>query len=193
MAAKITKPQKRLIIVHGWEGNPEEGWFPWLKTEMENRGWEVLVPTMPNAAQPEQSRWVPHLAAIVGSVDENTFMVGYSLGCITILRFLERLPPGQKIGGAIFVAGFDNPLKYKELGNFFHEQINWGEIKKRCGKFVSIHSEDDPHVPIENNFIFKEHLAAKSIIVNGFKHFSGDDGITSLPPLLQELLDISKE
>ena len=184
--------KKRLVIVHGWEGSPEEGWFPWLKAEMEKRGWEVSVPALPNSAEPEQARWLPYLQMIVGKVDKNTFMVGHSLGCITILRFLERLPKEEFIGGAILVAGFDNPLKYKELKNFFQEVISWDRIKKNCKKFVTIHSEDDPEVPLENGLTFERNLRAKRIVVNGFKHFSGVDGVTSVPIILQELLEISK-
>ena len=26
---------KRVFIIHGWDGYPEEGWFPWLKEELE--------------------------------------------------------------------------------------------------------------------------------------------------------------
>lgn len=29
---------KRVIIVHGWDGYPEEGWFPWFKKELEEKG-----------------------------------------------------------------------------------------------------------------------------------------------------------
>ena len=189
---KKEESKKRLVIVHGWEGNPEEGWFPWLKTEMEKRGWEGSVPAMPNSAEPKQARWLPYLQTVVGKVDKNTFMVGHSLGCIIILRFLERLPEKQFLGGAILVAGFDNPLKYKELRNFFQETIAWDRIKKGCDKFVSIHSEDDPEVPIENSDNFRKNLGAKTIKVNGFRHFSGGDGVTSLPIVLQELLEISR-
>ena len=184
--------KKRLVIVHGWEGSPEEGWFPWLKAEMEKRGWEVSVPALPNSAEPEQARWLPYLQMIVGKVDKNTFMVGHSLGCITILRFLERLPKEEFIGGAILVAGFDNPLKYKELKNFFQEVISWDRIKKKSKKFVTIHSEDDPEVPLENGLTFERNLRAKRIVVNGRRHFSGGDGVTSVPIILQELLEISK-
>ncbi|OGY27082.1 MAG: hypothetical protein A2Z42_01770 [Candidatus Woykebacteria bacterium RBG_19FT_COMBO_43_10] len=189
---KKEESKKRLVIVHGWEGNPEEGWFPWLKTEMEKRGWEGSVPAMPNSAEPKQARWLSYLQTVVGKVDKNTFMVGHSLGCIIILRFLERLPEKQFLGGAILVAGFDNPLKYKELRNFFQETIAWDRIKKGCDKFVSIHSEDDPEVPIENSDNFRKNLGAKTIKVNGFRHFSGGDGVTSLPIVLQELLEISR-
>ena len=190
MAKKEAK--KRLIIVHGWEGSPQEGWYPWIAAEMVRKGWSVQVPAMPNAAQPEQSRWVPHLVDIGGKVDRNTFFVGHSLGCITILRFLERLKSQEKIGGVILVAGFDKPLKYKELKNFFQESIAWNRIKKNCKKFVTIHSEDDPYVPVENGLRLEKNLDTKRIVVNGLKHFSGDDGVARLPLVLQELLEISK-
>lgn len=189
---KKQESKKRLIIVHGWEGYPEEGWFPWLKTEMEKRGWSVQVPAMPNTNQPEQTSWIPYLVTIAGEVDKNTFLVGHSLGCITILRFLERLLMKSSIGGVVLVAGFDNPLKYKELKNFFHEPILWNEIKKKCEKFVAIHSEDDPHVPVENSVSYKKNLGSKTIIVNGLRHFSGSDGVTNVPLILKELLEISK-
>ena len=32
---------KRVFIAHGWDGYPEEGWFPWLKKELETKGFEV--------------------------------------------------------------------------------------------------------------------------------------------------------
>lgn len=28
----------RCIVVHGWEGYPEAGWFPWLARELTARG-----------------------------------------------------------------------------------------------------------------------------------------------------------
>ena len=34
---------KRVFVVHGWDGHPAEGWFPWLKKELEKRGYLVNV------------------------------------------------------------------------------------------------------------------------------------------------------
>jgi len=189
---KKQESKKRLIIVHGWEGRPEEGWFPWLTAEMERRGWSVQVPAMPNAVQPEQSRWVPYLSKIIGRVDGNTYIVGHSLGCIATLRFLEGLANNEKIGGAILVAGFDNPLKYKELKNFFRDPILWDKIKTKCKSFISIQSNDDPYVPVENGIRFKTNLGAKVITLSGLRHFSGRNGVTIVPPILEELLKTAK-
>lgn len=98
--------QKRAFIIHGWDGYPEEGWFPWLKKELEKKGFVVSVPAMPEPGEPNIEAWVSHLAHIVGNVDENTFFVGHSIGCQAILRYLETLPENIKVGGAVFVAGF---------------------------------------------------------------------------------------
>ncbi|MFH1866595.1 MAG: hypothetical protein ABIJ81_00730 [Patescibacteria group bacterium] len=53
---------KRAIIIHDWEGYPEECWFPWLKKELEANGFKVDVPAMPNSAKPKMSEWMPYLS-----------------------------------------------------------------------------------------------------------------------------------
>jgi hypothetical protein len=184
--------KKRLVIIHGWGGSPVGDWFPWLASEMKARGWQVVVPAMPNTNNPKLAEWRPLLKQMAGKVDKNTFMVGHSVGCITILRFLESLSEAESIGGAILVAGFADPLKDKELKNFFQEPIDWKQIKTRCRKFVTIHSTDDPFVPIENSLKLEGQLGAKAIKLEGWRHFSGDDGIFSLPIVRQELLKISE-
>ena len=113
---------KRVFVIHGWEGYPEEGWRPWLRKELEGKGFEVIIPAMPDTATPTFAKWVPYLAQTVGAADENTYFVCHSLGCITTLRYLETLKENQKIGGVVFVAGFGRDLEYEgykgELTNF---------------------------------------------------------------------------
>ena len=98
--------RKRAFIIHGWDGYPEEGWFPWLKKELENKEFEAIVPQMPDADAPEIGKWVQHLSNVVGTPDGQTFFVGHSIGCQTILRYLETLPSDAAVGGVVFVAGF---------------------------------------------------------------------------------------
>ncbi|MAG59915.1 hypothetical protein CMO96_03960 [Candidatus Woesebacteria bacterium] len=188
---------KKAILVHGWEGSPEEAWRPWLRKELEQRGFKVVVPAMPDAAKPTAKKWVPYLTQMVDQPDKNTYFVGHSLGCITILRYLETLKSNEKVGGAILVAGFGHNLEYEgykgELSTFFTTPIDWKKIQSRCKKFVAIHSVDDPFVPIKHAELFKEKLGAKAIIQKGMKHYSGDDDITELPIVLQELLKMSNE
>lgn len=90
---------KRIFGIHGWEGSPNYGWWPWFKKSLEEKGFEVSVPQMPNAAHPKMDEWLAHLKAIVGKPDKNCFFVGHSLGCITILRFIEKLQERERERG----------------------------------------------------------------------------------------------
>ena len=96
---------KRVFIVHGWGGRPDEAWFPWIKKELEDKGYKVFIPAMPETDEPKMELWIPFLSQLVGKPDLNTFFVGHSIGCQAIIRYLETLPEGVKIGGAVFVAG----------------------------------------------------------------------------------------
>jgi hypothetical protein len=186
--------KKRTFVIHGWEGYPEEGWRPWFKSELEKRGFRVLVPAMPDTMHPKMKAWVDYLAKIVGSPDENSFFVGHSLGCIVILRYLETLKESQKIGGAIFVAGFAGNLGegFEELSSFFGTPVDWKRIKEVCDKFVIIHSDDDQWVPLKFGEELAKSLKTNITKVHGMKHFSGDDGITKAPIILEKLLEIAK-
>ncbi len=184
---------KRVFLIHGWEGYPEEGWRPWLKEKLEKEGFQVTVPAMPDTVHPQMQAWVEHLAKIVGTPDQDCYFIGHSLGCITILRYLETLEENQKVGGVVLVAGFSDDLGYKELSSFFVKPIDWQKIKSHCSKFIIIHSTDDPLVPVRYADILKEKLNAEIIIEQGKKHFSGDDGITELPSTLESILKLSSQ
>lgn len=186
--------KSRVFLIHGWEGYPEEGWRPWLKKELEKRGFEVIVPAMPDTDHPKMEAWVSHLSKVIGTPDEDCYFVGHSLGCITTLRYLETLKENEKVGGAILVAGFAHELEYSgyknELSSFFKTAIDWDAIKKHCKKFIAVHSDNDPYVPLKHVDIFKDKLNAEVIITPNMSHFSGEDGITELPIALDSVLKL---
>ena len=191
---------KRVFIIHGWEGFPEESWFPWLKKELEKKGFEATVPQMPDAANPRIYNWIPAIAKEVGNVDENTYFVGHSIGSQAVARFIESLPRNTKIGGAIFVGGFfkrltgleDDKDVQKTDRHWLTAPIDFKKVKSKIKKSIAIFSEDDPWVPLDNRDDFRDKLSSKIIIVKGYKHFSGDDGVKKLPVALDAILEISK-
>jgi predicted alpha/beta hydrolase family esterase len=188
---------KRVFIVHGWSGSPDEGWFPWLKTELEKKGFEVTVPAMPDPDEPKIETWVSHLAKVVGEPNDQTFFIGHSIGCQTILRYLEKLPASQSIGGAIFVAGWFvlSDLETEEekiIGRPWVETpIDFEKIKTHTSKFFTLFSDDDEVVPLKNKQVFENNLGSETAITTGMGHFSGGDGVTSLPTVLEKLLQFS--
>ena len=189
---------RRVFVIHGYQSHPKDCWFPWLKKELVKRGCKVFVPRMPNPARPEKSSWVQEIKRAVGAPDENTFLVGHSLGAIAIIRYIETLRKNQKIGGAIFVAGRAMGRKtfggrYGRISSFFKNPISWRKIKRRCKKFTGLYSADDPVVSTENGRLLKQKLGAKFILVNNKGHFSRSDKVYKLPAALRAVIDIYKK
>ena len=75
---------------------------------MESRDFEVVAAKMPNPNFPKLNQWLEKVSGTVGDVDEETFLIGHSLGSFTILKYLESLPEDTKLGGIILVSGFLN-------------------------------------------------------------------------------------
>lgn len=165
---------KRAIIIHCWEGYPEYCWYPYVKNKLEEKGFRVEVPAFPDAENPKLEAWLPKLKEVIGEPDEDLYLIGHSLGCITIMRYLETLADDQKVGGVVFVAGFTENVGYDEIKTFFETPVDLEKIKgKAKNGFVAIHSNNDPHVDLKYADIFKEKLNAEVIIKNNSGHFSG--------------------
>lgn len=188
---------KRVFIIHGWEGTPDEGWLPWLKSELQKRGFKVNVPAMPNTNEPKIGTWVPYLKKQVGKINEDTLLVGHSMGCQTILRYLEGLSKNSKVGGVVLVAGFVNLENLTKEEKVIAEpwlttSIDLEKAKTHTDNITSIFSSNDSWVPLSDSEIFKKKLGAKIIVMKNKGHFSGDDGIKKLPAVLKEILRFSE-
>ncbi len=189
---------KRIFIVHGWDGYPEEGWFPWLKKQLEEKGFKVFVPQLPDPANPRIEKWVPKLAETVGKADAETYFVGHSMGCQTIARYLESLPEDIKTGGVVFVAGYfkkltnleDNEVK-KMARHWLETPVDLNKAHSHIRKSVAIFSDNDPYVLLDNQDDFKNKLGSEIIIQHDMGHFSGSTGTFELPVVLEELLKMA--
>jgi predicted alpha/beta hydrolase family esterase len=189
---------KRVFIIHGWGGYPDEGIFPWLKKELETRGYQVFNPAMPEPLNPQIIPWVTFLEEQVGIPDKETIFFGHSIGSQTILRYLESLPPDTKVGGAVFLAPWVNltPAAYETDEDliiakpWLETKLDWNKIKLHTSKFTTIFSDDDPLVPVSDSKIFENELRADVIIEHEKGHFSGSDGIKKLPSALASILKI---
>ena len=195
----LTSMQKRIFIVHGWDGSPQNCWFPWLKNKLEEKGFFVEAPAMPNPEIPEVKSWVSCLRNAVGETDENTYFVGHSIGCQTILRYIEQLPAESRVGGVVCVAGFFRLLhletdEEKEIAKpWLETQMDFEKIKKHTNKIIAIFSDDDPDVDLGDKELFKTYLNAKTIVEHRKGHFSDDAGIKELSSALEAVLEIAGE
>ena len=47
LRAERKEIQKTVIILHGYTGRAEKNWLPWMKKELEKRGYHVETPNQP--------------------------------------------------------------------------------------------------------------------------------------------------
>ncbi len=186
---------KRVFIIHGWGGHPKEGWLAWLGKELESRGFEVHIPAMPDTENPKIDAWVPYLKKEVGTSDEDTYFVGHSIGCQTILRYLEKSK--AKTGGVVCVAGWVHlpnlTDEERPIGKpWLETPIDFQHAREKAGKIVAIFSDDDPDVPLSDAEIFKKELGARIIIEQNKGHFTESDNAWELPSALDALLEMAK-
>ncbi len=175
----------RVFIIHGWKAVPVEGWRPWLKTELGISGYTAIIPEMPDTVNPNSEAWVAHLQKEVKHPDAHTHFVGHSLGSAAILRYLETLPAGARIGKVVFVAGFASDIGIREIASFTAKPLNFEKIRSHSSDFTCIYSDNDPYVPTTQAELFQKNLGAKLVLIKDGKHFSSHEGYTQLPAALE--------
>lgn len=181
---------KRVIIVHGWGGSPNNDWLPWAKRELEKKGYKGTIPAMPDTEHPKIETWVSYLAEVIGNPDENLTLIGHSVGCQTILRYLSGI--NQKVNKVILVAPWGSALsnladneEEKVARPWLETPIDFEKAREKADKFIAIFSDDDPFVPLKENLhVFKERLGAEIIVESRKGHFTESDGVKELPILL---------
>lgn len=187
--------KQTIIIIHGWDGNPEVGWFLWLEKELKKKGFRVIKPHMPNPAVPKIIPWVKKLAEISKNSDKNTILIGHSMGCQTIMRYLET-PKAKKFSKIIFVApwltltdaAIDETESYEIAKPWLKTPIDFKKVRSKLKSSTAIFSTNDPFVSIKNAEKFKETLGSKIIIQKNKGHF--EEGKTEkIPVIIKEILE----
>jgi uncharacterized protein len=191
----------RVFIIHGWGGHPDEAWFPSVKRELEERGFEVEIPTMPDVdGNPEIESRVNFLKDFVGVPDEDIHFIGHSIGCQTIARYLETLPAETRVGGAVFVAGW---FTLKDLDDYEEEDrqvampwietpIDYEKVRSICPKSVAIFTKDDPFVDIGNARFYEERFGSKIITLESGGHLNDESNTKALPQVIIAMEEINK-
>ncbi len=186
-----------VFIFHGTEGHPKENWFPWLKQELEAKGYNVIVPQFPSPpiVPAKVSEWFDVLKEFHKYIqDENTVIVGHSLGGVFALRVLENLY--NPIKAAIFVGtpiGVKPILNYDRDNSFSGFDFEWNNIKGKAKNFVVYQSDDDPYVGLDNGKELAQHLDIELSFIPNAGHFNARAGYTKFEDLRDRLFKVLGE
>jgi len=180
---------KTALLIHGAFGSPDENWFPWLKLELQNLGYEVHVPTFPTPENQNLESWEEIISPYLKTLNSESIVIGHSLGVPFGLRILELL--NHSIKAFYSAAGFVELLNnstFDDINKTFTERdFDWDKIKTHGNKFFLYHGENDPYVPVN----IAENLGLKlntklEIIPNG-GHLNEGMGFTKFPQLLKDI------
>lgn len=190
---------KKVYIVHGWDGSPEEPLFLWLDNELTAKGFIVDRVKMPEPETPVIGTWVKKLQELI-ILDSETILVGHSVGCQAVLRYLETQPIETRIKGIVLLAPWmkldqttieEEGEEVIELSRPWMETpLDFDKVKKIASNVVAIFSANDVFVELDQKDFFERVLEAKTILEHGKGHFGPADNISELPSALESILSL---
>ncbi|MFZ2199708.1 MAG: alpha/beta hydrolase [Microgenomates group bacterium] len=173
---------KKALILHAWFSNPTSNWYPWLKGELEKKGYEIWVPELPT--MPTENPDMETMLKFViekNFVDESTTVIGHSLGSVLTLRLAERV----KFAKGILFAAWDYNDLTPEHQSFWRNMMDHKKILSNVSEWVFPLSENDPYVTIAIAKEVAARLNGKVIEVGKKGHFGKDDGVKEVPEILE--------
>jgi len=163
---------KNAILFHGTSSSPNSFWFPYIKKELEGRGYVVSIPRLPNTDYPDLKTWLS--AALKEDVNQDSVLIGHSAGAPLILSLLEIID--VKVKQVILVSGYarekgENPQPKAIL----QATYNWEKIKSNSSEFIFINSDNDPWGcnDLEGRHLL-DNLGGTLIIRKGEGHMGSD-------------------
>ena len=164
------------IIIHGGpldipESNPHSlhtlYWFPWVKTELENKGIKTYVPPMPNPWNPVYEEYKREFERL--PVDEASILVGHSRGCTFLVRWLGETK--QHVRKLIMVAPSFIPSGDNRFKKFFYTFEIDSTIKDRVEHRIIFTSNTEDRDGKQSADIINAKLDCEVISLKNHGHY----------------------
>lgn len=180
------------LFIHGTNGTSSNHWFPWLKKELESRGYTVIAPDFPIGPDQNFESWYSTFKSVASKLDRDSIIVAHSMGVPFALKIIERsLLPYE---ACFFVGGFFEPYNDDEdakvTASFVSEPFDFAQIRKNCKRFFIYASEDDDVVHVKLSENLADNLNEDPILFDDAGHFTEEDGYTEFEDLLIDILSL---
>lgn len=160
------------IILQGAGETQESFWLPYVKRELEKRGYEVWLPQLPGNDDPDIKKTLPFVLKN-GKFTKDTVIIAHSAGCPLALAVLQNI--NTKVRQMILVAGYWKELPPPGANKSLLEKFNWNEIKNNVEEIVFINSDNDPWgCDAKQGKEMLEKLGGTLIIRHGEGHMGSD-------------------
>lgn len=178
------KNMKNALMLQCWYSKISDHWYPWLKNELEARGYQTQFPDIA-----EFRKDAPDLSIILRDVENlrcinrDTMMVSHSLGCLAALRLAETHPYDT----LILVSGWDYNDLTEAHQSFWKTPVDHAAIKKNGKRVIVIHSDNDPYITAFSAEEMSKRLGGTFVCVKNGGHLTAQYGFTTLPAIVPYL------
>jgi predicted alpha/beta hydrolase family esterase len=180
---------KHAAIFHGTGDSPEKYWLPWIKRELEQSGYEVYAPVLPQNSTPDKDIYETFIRASNWDFTDNV-LIGHSSGATTILNLLsaEWFP---HVKAVVLVGTFLNEKLTKSVswyapGQFDHlflPHYDPSIIKQKADRFYFVHGDNDPYCDINDVQKLSDEVGGVFITIPNGHHLGGTSNRAELPEL----------
>lgn len=177
-----------LVLFHGMDASSDDQWLPYVRKEMEARGWSVDSPNISDSGNPNLERWIESVNQKV-TLTPDTVLVGHSAGCPLIISLLERSE--VRVKKVVLVAGFIEDIGHA-VAPLIQDLYEWKKIKGNAEQFYFINSDNDPYnCNDKQGRLLLDNLGGTQVIMAGEGHFGTSEFNQDYPefPLLVKLIE----
>lgn len=186
---------KKVIILHGltrgdisnipeFLPNSPKNWMGWTKKELEKVGYKVVNPFIRDGYKLEYEGWVKEISKLNLNIDEDTILVGWSIGGAFWVRWLSETK--QKIKKLILIAPSkikhtpkeNDPIEIKQANPIIDSFINFEidpEIQNRSKGIYIFISNDCECCGIPSTNLYAQILNAQIIKIENQGHFTNKE------------------
>ena len=181
---------KNAILIHGTSGSPRSNWFEYISSYLEEKGYEVFRPQLPDRDRPNLEHQLPYLLKSGFKFNSETIIIAHSAGCPLTVALLEALD--VKVDKVILVAGYLKPLNIDIVKPTLKTNYDFEKIKSNANKIFILNSDNDNYgctIEAQGKYMAQV-LGGELIEMMGEYHMSivNDPKYRELP-ILKELVD----
>jgi leucyl-tRNA synthetase len=186
---EISGQKPNFLILHCKSGSPESDFYPWLKAELETKGFKVQVPALPNPGEPDDGEQTEFVLKNC-NIDENTVVIGHSFGAIVALRLLER---GAKVNRVV-LAGLPYSGKFTDgktrptVAAAAKKGFDFAKIKTQTQSLIALYDTNDPVVPVSDGKLLEQNRVPVVYVRTNGGHFHEKQE----PAVLEQVLPVIK-
>ncbi|MDD3303994.1 MAG: alpha/beta hydrolase [Clostridia bacterium] len=178
----------KVLLLHGYNGVPKV--FEWLRDELTNKGYQVIVPEFPVQENARYHLWKDILDNYKDELTDELIVIGHSIGNRLIVKYLHENQLNIKL--YISLAGFSDVYKidgredlYNAVKDFEISEQEINNFKEQVEKKYCIYSNDDHIVPFDVLERYPVAIDGIPMLIKGIGHMGKKSNVVEIPKVLE--------